>query len=306
MASEILTPLSVWGSLKIEQTPQATTIGEYADGNVILERMRIDGQQVGDERVKIYAVLARNKKKDSQPAILILQKLSDGADESLATYFAKKGYCAFVVNVGGDDGVNTNFTLYPEELAYADYKRAKEQIDDIFCEDVTKTCWYQWGVTARYALKYLEAQPFVSKIGAVGIDDSATVLWNMTATENFDSLAFIMNAGWRAYKGNFKFSGKVDEEFSDQKIKYLAGIEPQAYANHIKVPTLILGATNNKDFDIDRIHDTYARITSKVYSAISYTVGGINGVDYKALVNLTNFFKCTLTSKAEKDRKSVV
>lgn len=299
MASEILTPLSVWGKFSIEQTPKSRTIGEYKDNGITLERMRIYGQSIDGETVKIYAVLARNQKKQTQPAIFVLQKFSDGADETLATYFAKKGYCAFVVNLGGEDGVNTNYTLYPEKLAYANYKNAKEHLDDVSCDDVSKTCWYQWGVTARYALNYLQAQPFVGKIGALGIDDSATVLWHMTAAEKFDALAFVMNAGWRAYKGNFKFSGTVDEQFSDEKIKYLAGIEPQAYANHIKAPTLILGATNNGDFDFDRIHDTYARITSKVYSAISYTVGGLDGVNYNAVENLNEFFKQTLCSKSQ-------
>ena len=85
MASEILTPLSVWGNISIEQTPSSKTIGEYTDGSITLERMRIDGQLVDGERVMIYAVLARNKKKKSQPAIFVLQKFTDGADEKLAT-----------------------------------------------------------------------------------------------------------------------------------------------------------------------------------------------------------------------------
>ena len=305
MTNEILTPISVWSNLVINEVPTAQTIGEYKEGAVTIERMRIDGNTCPDGQVKIYAVLARNKKKESQPAIFIVQKFTDGADETLAMDLARKGFVAFVVNVGGDDGVNTNFTLYPESVSYANYKNAKDLLDQAISGDVTKTCWYQWGTTVRYALEYLRSLPFVTKIGGLGISDSATVLWHMTATVDFDALAFIMNAGWRAYKGNFKFSGKVDEDFSDEKIRYLAAIEPQSYAQHIKAPTLIETATNSPDFDYERAHDTFARITSKVYSAINNTVGAISCVDYQAYQNVCQFFKTALSSKSSVDNLSL-
>ena len=293
MAGEILTPLSIWSDLEIPTTPQAQTIGEYREGDYSLERIRIDGKQCEDGQVKIYAVIARSRKKKTLPAIFVVQKFLDGADETLALDLAKKGFCAFIVNVGGNDGVNNNYTEYPESLSFANYKHAKNNMS-IFHGQVKSTCWYEWGVTCRYALCYLRSLDFVEKIAGLGIADAATVVWHLSATENFDALAFIMNAGWNAYKGNYKFLARVDEQFSDDKIKYLAGIEPQAYAPFIKAPTFIATATNSAEFDFDRSHDTYARINDSLYTAISYTVGATDSVGNKGYNDLIAFFNQTL------------
>lgn len=296
MAGEILTPSSIWSDVKIESIPSVEIIGEYKTGNVTLTRMRIDGRTVNDGTVKIYAVLAKKQSKKQAPAIFILQKFTDGADETLATDLAKKGYIAFVVNVGGEDGVNTNHTIYPPSLEYANYLDVNFDENYIIDGDVKKTYWYEWGLTARYALKYLISLPEVSKIAGLGIGDSATVLWHMTASNKFDCLAFILNAGWRAYKGNFKFQGNVDQQFSDSQLNYLAGIEPQAYANHVTAPTIILSATNSADYDFERLHDTYARINGKLPAITSSSVGMRDCVSKQDYENLLKFLKQNLSA----------
>ncbi len=296
MAGEILTPSSIWSDVKIDNIPKAEIIGEYKSGSVTLTRMRIDGRIVDDGTVKIYAVLAKKQAKKQAPAIFILQKFTDGADETLATDLAKKGYTAFVVNVGGEDGINTNFTMYPTSLAHANYICAKQDEDYLIHGNIKNTYWYEWGLTVRYALKYLKSLPEVSKVAGLGIDDSATVLWHMTATEKFDCLAFILNAGWRAYKGNYKFQGNVDQQFSDSQLNYLAGIEPQAYANHVTAPTIILSATNSADYDFERSHDTYARINEKLPAVTCSAVGRRDCINKAEYENLLKFFKQNLTS----------
>lgn len=299
MTGEILTPTSIWSKFNIENIPTAEVIGEYREGEVSLSRIRIEGEVREDGVVKIYAVFARNVKKKKSPAIFILQKFTDGADETLAMAYARMGYSAFVVNVGGDDGYNNNFTIYPPSLAFANYKNAKDNLDRVN-GPIKESCWYQWGVTARYAYAYLKSLPSITKIAGLGIGDSATVLWHMSVTEKFDCLAFVLNAGWRAYLGNFKFSGNVDEQFTDDKIKYLAGIEPQSYANHVSVPTIMVTATNSSEFDFERSHDTIARIKN-VYTAIHYTVGGTDSVDYSAFNHINGFFNEFLVKKHTQD-----
>lgn len=303
MKGEILTPTSVWNDFNIEQTPTAEIIGEYREGDISLQRIRINGASVQDCQVKIYSVFARNVKKKKAPAVFILQRFTDGADESLVMTFARMGFSAFVVNVGGDDSVNNNYTLYPESLSYANYKNAKNHLDTVTGE-VKDTCWYQWGVTARYALTYLKSLPSVTKVAGMGIGDSATVLWHLAVSEKFDCLAFVLNAGWRAYKGNFKFSGNVDEQFTDDKIKYLAGIEPQSYANYVRTPTIMLTATNSAEFDFERAHDTVARIKD-VLTVVHYTIGGIDSVDYNAFTHLTAFFNEFLIKNKTQDNVSL-
>ncbi len=300
MTGEILTPSSIWSKVEPIQVPLCQTIGEYKEGETVLYRLRLDGRQTSDGQVKIYAVLAKPNTQEKAPAVFIVQQFTDGADETLAMCLAKQGFVAFVVNVGGDDGINNNFTQYPQSLSYVNYKNASQDLCTSIDSEVTKTCWFEWGVTARYGLKYLNSLDYVEKVAGLGIGDGATVVWHMTASEKFDCLAFVLNTGWEAYKGNYKFLGKVDEQFDDAKLNYLAGIEPQAYASLIKVPTFIASSTNNARFDFDRAHDTFSRISDKYKNVIHYTVGGLNGVDSSAYQTLVGFFKdCLIKQKVD-------
>ena len=299
MAGEILTPSSIWSDIKIEEVPAIKVIGEYKEGNITLSRIRIDGRTVNDGTVKIYAVLAKKQIKKQAPAVFILQKFTDGADETLAMDLAKRGFIAFVVNVGGDDGVNNNFTLYPASLSYANYVQAKNDMEPRIDKDIKSTHWYEWGLTARYALKYLKSLPEVSKVAGLGIADSANVLWHMTVGQNFDCLAFVLNAGWQAYKHNYKFEGIVDQQFSDAQLNYLAGIEPQAYANQINVPTMVLTASNNPDYDFERAHDTYARINEKINTCFYTSVGRRDCIDQDGYEALIKFLNINLTSSTK-------
>ncbi len=291
MAGTILTPTAIWSDFKIDSPVQARSIGVYKQGDVYVERMYLQGKSYSDGQVQIYSVLARNVKQEKAPAIFILQKFSDGADEKLACELALKGYTAFVVDISGEDGINYNHTTYPKSLSFLDYKNAEGSLFSVG-QDVKKTCWYEWGCTARYALEYLKNRDFVTNIGAIGIDDAATVLWHIAGTtKTLSCSAFISNAGWGGYSGTYKFEQKVDKEFTDEELMFLAGIEPQTYAGHVTCPTFIAVPTNSGKYDFDRAHDTLSRIQSKSYKAIHYSVGRVDGVDSKGYENLLTFFK---------------
>ena len=290
MAGTILTPKAIWGDFVIDKPIESRSIGVYNHGDIQIERMYLTGKTFSDGNVQIYTVMARNIKKENAPAIFILQKFSDGADEKLATDLAKRGYCAFVVDISGEDGINNNHTTYPKSLSFTTYINAENSLFSIG-SDVKNTCWYEWGCTARYALQYLKQQPFVTNIAGLGIDDASTVLWHIAGTDKtFSCVSFILNAGWGKYMGNYKFAKTNDEELSEEQLKFLAGIAPQTYAGQVSCPTFIAVATNSNKYDFDRAHDTYSRIQEGVYKTLHYSVGRIDGVDNKAYDNLLTFF----------------
>ena len=71
---------------------------------------------------------------------------------------------------------------------------------------------------------------------------------------------------------------------------FVAGIDPQSYAMHIKCPTLLLSATNSNKFDVDRACDTLAKVPKEVYSAVHYSINQIDRIDYEAYNNAMLFF----------------
>ncbi len=289
MAGSILTPSAIWGSFKTGKLEIAEIIGEYRDGNVLFTRFYLKGKTVKDGFVKIYCSMARIIGKEKTPAVFIVQDFKDGADETFAAYLAKRGYAAFVFDIAGDTGVIGNRSIYPKSLGFANYVNAKNTMGEVKGK-VIDTCWYEWGCVARYAYRFFKAQPFVDRIGAIGVGEASTVLWQLAATEKDLSCAvFANNAGWSAYRGKYKFAGKQEENFSDNTVKYLAGIEPQTYAVHIKCPTLVAVPTNSDKFDGDRAHDTATRLQGGIYTAVNYAVGSTRAVDNGVLKDVEIF-----------------
>ncbi len=290
MAANILSPTAIWKDFTVPFVPSAEIIDTKKEEKATYTKLYIQGQSGGDEVTKIFATLVRPNKRTKTPAIILLQDFECGYDQKLVEAFVAQGFSVLSVDLAGDSE-NEFFTVYPSALYYANYKAVKHDICAVEAS-ADKTCWYEWTRVARYALKYLANQTFVTKIGGFASGEVATALWQVIGTS--DELAcatFVLNAGWRAYRGVYKFGGDVEPQFSDDMYKFIAGIEPQAYAMHIKTPVLMLSATNSNEFDCDRACDTVARIADGVFKAVHYSVGYRERVSGEAFRSASIFFE---------------
>ena len=289
MAGNILTPSAIWNNFNVSSILAAKVVDSRKEGDVIIERVFIDGKEFKDGKVQIFGVLAKKRQEDCGNGILLLQDFSSGVDERLVKTLAKLGYTVLSIDLAGAREGVENFTKYPESISHANFNVVKDNLYSVE-KDVTDTCWYEWTCAARYALKYLESLTN-DKVGGFGLGEAATVLWQLAGTNSGLSCAvFALNAGWAGYRGIYKFGGMVEPQFSDNMYKFIAGIEPQAYAMHVKCPTLLLSATNSKLYDCDRAYDTISRIDEKVYSALHYSVGYRDRVSGEAFTNAKIFF----------------
>ena len=261
--------------------------------------MYIDGQKTKNGQVKIYGVIARGVDTGVAPAVLVLSDFSRPFDEKTAIDLAKRGFVALAIDlVGKADGVK-NFTEYPDDIEYANYHTIKDKIDFIE-NDVTGTCWYEWTVVARYALAFFKNMIGIVSVGGLGLGDASTVLWQVAGTDNgLDCAVFVLDSGWRGYRGLGKFDGGFEPQFSDERYKFIAGIEPEAYASHVQCPVLMLASTNSNVYDCDRAYDTVSRIDDGVYRAVHYSSGCIDSVNTEAYENALMFFRSYL----KKDKK---
>lgn len=282
MSGNLLTPTIIWKDFAVGEI-KSETLSTCADRGFSVLHLRIFGEEVKDGTVGIYAVLVRKAQIDIAPAIVLVQDFKGGADLTLAETLAEKGYSVLAVDIAGETDFNLNaaaggvekpYTLYPQSLSFANFDNESENRAEIE-GDASETCWYVWGRVIRYAIEYLKTQPLVSKIGVFGLGRAATPVWQVLSADCGISCAVIVaNAGWKGYRGINKFGDTPEPQFTDDALKYLAGIEPQAYAAHVKCPLLLVSPTNNPEFDIDRAYDTVSRIDEKVYTAVDYSVGG--------------------------------
>ncbi len=297
MIETILTPTALWKNFILPDGVSATVVQERKRGNVVFSKLYIEGRNVGQESVKIYAELVRNVKKATAPAIILLEDFEIKQDKKLIKTLLSKGYSVLTVDLYGKKQDKERFTVYPEQISYANYEEVKDNLYEIQT-NAQQTCWYEWCAVLRYALKYLKGLPFINKVGALGFSKVATALWQVAGTdENLDCVSVALNSGWLGYKEIFKFGGMVEPQFSDQMYKFVAGVDSQSYALHVKCPTLMLCATNDPNFDLDRAYDTLSKVPDTVFKAMHYSVNTIDRIDNDGFNNLMNFFNKFLLEK---------
>lgn len=271
MANKILTPITLWSDFDDALPVQCTVLEEREENGVTFRKLRFFGRDTGSGRVNIFAIYCAPTAEIAPPAILILPDAGDTVDASFAERFARKGYAALMPDYRGEwDGCD-EYTIYPEPISYANYRAAGRHID--FADETAReTSWYEWVSVARYSCLYLRSLAPERRIGSIGIKAGGDVLWQLAAT--FDELACaipVCAGGWRAYKGIYKFGESTELKMDDERYRFLAGVDAQAYAPYVKCPVLMLCSTNDDNFDADRAFDTYARINPEKDKTFYFT-----------------------------------
>lgn len=287
MANKILTPITLWNEFDDSLPIQCTVLDEKIDGKICYRKLRYFGRNVGGVRVNIFALYCAPAEAEDVPALLILPDARQTAEFAFMERFAKKGYAVLMPDYRGEWEAGDEYTIYPDAVAYANFRTAGRRLD--YADDTAKeTSWYEWVAVARYSCLYLRSLFESSKIGVIGIKAGGDVVWQLAATCDGISCAIpVCAGGWRAYRGINKFGETTELKMDDERYRFLAGVDSQAYAQYVKCPVLMLCSTNDSRFDADRAFDTYARINPEMektfYFAARYDghIGntGLNDLD---------------------------
>ncbi len=296
--STILTPSSLWKDFDDSLPLMEVTTDVTTRNGVTYESVKFLGRETGAGRVIIYGKFARSQENPSSDGILVMPDSCDTVDEELLTMFVKGGYSAFMVDIRGEWEDTENYTVYPSDVAYANYAQAGRHLDYVD-ESADKTSWYEWVAVGLYARKFLEQRLNCQKIGLVGIRDGGEVVWKLAYAGNFACAVPVCAVGWRAYRGYNKF-GEAEPAFDEERHRFIAAIDSQSYAPYVKCPVLMLCSTNDPQFDYDRAYDTFSRINPQFIddSVISYSVKSNACIGMKSVKDMFMFF-----DKYVKDRQ---
>lgn len=270
--ANILTPLSLWSDFENLLDLNAETVSQKESDSMTVETITLSGRETGKGRVRIAAAFAWNTQSPAKETVLVLPDSCDTIDEKVLEYFVSKGYSALMVDYRGIWEDCEFYTQYPEDIEYANVSkcgRYKDFVDD----SADKTSWYEWVIVGLYARKYIKERTGSDNIAVVGFRDGGEIAWKLGVAEKFSCIVPICAAGWSAYSGISKYVSQ-DPTMDDERYRFIAGIDSQAYAPYVKCPVLLLCSTNDKRFDYDRAYDTFSRINSKFVkeSLISYSV----------------------------------
>lgn len=298
MLGTILTPTAIWKNFTVKDNLSFNVISEEKVNGVIYTRFKLEGREVEDGKVNIYAELYRKATSKETPAVLLIEDFVIRDDKTLVKDLLKQGYSVLQIDIAGFSQGKENYTEYPASIEYANYELVKDNILNVE-RSADTTCWFEWSAVIRYAIKFLKELPLITKVGVVGSGMVATALWQAVAIDyNVDCAVVALNPGWLGYRGAYKFSG-VEQQLDDQLYKFIAGIDPQSYVSHISCPTLLLTATNNDEFDCDRAYDTVSRIEKDIYSSVHYSQNHINKINQDAYNNAELFLEKFLLENDE-------
>ena len=288
MRNSILTPITLWQNFNDSLPLKEVTIKSMLIGNADFNYVYFSGRKTESGRVRIYGLYAKQKG-ESKGSILILPDYKDTIDTEIVVHFSNLGFDVLCVDYYGENKNLSDFTKYPEDVSYANYEKCEKSFN--FIEKTAKeTCWYEWTAVARYGVSFLKSKNPKSKVGVLGIKHGANVLWQLSAMDKrVDASIFLYGAGWLAYKNTFKLIGN-NIEIDDERTKFLAGIDSQAYAQFVECPVLYLTSTNSEEFDSDRAIDTILRLNNKD-SYINFITNSKSILDLHALNDCEIFFK---------------
>ncbi len=267
----IITPKSFWNGFDGSLDVRPALIREKEEGNIKIKYMYFLGRDTGEARVLVYCAFAYFGEEPPKNSLLIMPDIYQGIDEDLLKFFASHGYSVCMIDYRGFSPTNVEYTVYPENISYANALQ-NERINFVD-ETADKTCWFEWAAVALYGRKFLCEMTGAENVAILGIRDGGEIAWKAATGASFSCAVIISAAGWSAYRGCLKYS-KDEPALDDERYRFIAGIDSQAYAPFVRCPVMMICTTNDEHFDYDRAFDTFSRINPdfKDTSVILYTL----------------------------------
>ncbi len=269
----ILTPISLWKNFDDSLPLMDVTLEITVKDGIAYESVRFLGRESGAGRVSVYGKFARLQENPSASGVLVIPDSCETVDDAVLEMFVRGGYSALMVDIRGQcPDCRGEHTVYPEDVAYANYFNAGRRLD--YCDDsADKTAWYEWVSVGLYARKFLLQRLGVQSAGLIGIRDGGEVAWKLAHAGSFSCVVPVCAAGWRAYRGYGKFGGD-EPVFDEERHRFIAAVDSQSYAPYVMCPVLMLCSTNDPRFDYDRAYDTFSRINPQYApdSVIAYSI----------------------------------
>lgn len=293
--TKILTPNLLWAGFDDSLPLKETKLKSETINNAVFNYLYFSGRAVNKNRVRIYGVFAEQKIKTDN-TILILPDVKDLVDVELVTHFSNLGFNVLAVDLRGINEFNADYTVYPNEVNYANYENCEETFTKLK-KSAKETCWYEWCAVARYSINFIVSKFPKAKIGVLGLKYGANVAWQLAGTDSrVNALAVAFGAGWMAYNGIFKHSNK-EVDLNDEKLRFIAGLDAHSYAQNVKVPVMFVSTTNSDVFDCDRALDTLQRIDNQNKTWFNFTTLSKDVLSGECLTDIDLFFNKFIARK---------
>ncbi len=276
---DFLSPADLWSQFEIPENPDYQTLQTDEFGEYVYEQIMLSGHEYGDGTCNIFGVYAYAKNAGTaMPCVLLVHDLGGRVDFSYIDYFLHLGFSVFMPDYSGyREG--ERHTIFPPSRDHMNFSNGSE--GDINRE-IENSVWIHDTLIFRYCLAFLRAREEIdsSKIGVVSLGVGSIIGFHLAFCEPDLALAVTFHyGGWRDFEN-------ISKQLDFDKAKYLLLVAPQVYSQITRVPLFLLGSTNTRTGDSDRIFDTFARCNGLVSNFMYLSPNYISTVDHLATRNL--------------------
>lgn len=276
---DFLSPADLWSQFDIPENPEYQTLQTDEFGEYVYEQILLSGHAYGDGTCKIFGVYAYAKNAaKAMPCVLLVHDFGGRVDFSYIDYFLHLGFSVFMPDYSGyREG--ERHTIFPPSR---DHMNICNNSDADINRDIKYSVWIHDTLIFRYSLAFLRSRKEINseKIGAVSLGLGSIIGFQLAFCEPTLALSVAFHyGGWRDFES-------ISKELDFDKAKYLLLVAPQVYSQIAKVPIFLLGSTNARCGDSDKIFDTFARCNGSVSNFMYLSPNYISTVDHLATRNL--------------------
>lgn len=252
----INSPAELWQGYDPEALPlEVESLQRWEEDGTQFEKLRFTSEEVDGSKVRVLAIVGKQKAGDAQPGILHIHGGGQTLSLDWVKSWTKRGFACATYDFCGAWQDRKEFTDWGQ-LKHGNMAHAAGGFQ---VEPTPRaSSWYHWTIAARRALTLLASQPDVDRdrLGIFGISMGGTLCWSVAASDPRVKTAVPI------YGCGYNLDGQRTEwgfaRLTPQQSLFQQAVSPEAHAPYVTCPVLFLNSTNDFHGWMDRSNDTLA------------------------------------------------
>ena len=266
---ELLTPQQIWKGCD----PSALPLNVNMLTDVRRDGLRevtayFSGPTTTDGVVRVFARCLAPAGKGRFPAVVLMPDVGSDA-ENIAVRLADLGYAVVMPDYAGRRRDTFRYTVYPRSLVTSEW--APERLTE-YPTDLRFNCWSVWAEIGMRAVTYAASLDFADgeRVAVIGAGVASSAALKAAALDRRIKCAVMLYS-----------NGRKDARSDDAAcLTYKVALADEAYAPMVRVPLLMMIASNDSDGKADDMSDLFSLIPEETGSRLSVsertnrTIGG--------------------------------
>lgn len=254
---EVLTPQIIWKGYDASILPLETTVlsDKKTDSARILTAY-FNGSTTTDGVVRVFVrcILPLSHKK--LPAVIYMGDAFTSVMDIDPSYYTDRGYAVIMPDFAGVRDEDPRYTLYPKSMDYANFT---PECLTTTPDDLRFNCWMIWAEIAMRAITFAASLTEIDgeRIALIGEGISESTVVKAAAVDSRIKCAVT------------KFSAGIVSAEATDSLRFNVALFNSSYASMIKIPVLVIIASNEQDGSTDRMSDAFSLISKESGSRLS-------------------------------------